>query len=69
MHKGKTEFDPQAKEQLFEAITMLNDFLKGKKWVAGNDLTISDFSIVGTLSTIIVSTCAITYSEFVPIKV
>lgn len=40
MFKGKTEFDPQAVEQLFEAVNWLNNFLKGNKWVAGNDLTL-----------------------------
>lgn len=46
----KDEFDPEAKEKLFEALTWLNDFLKGNKWIAGNDLTIADFSIVGTVT-------------------
>lgn len=54
MFKGKTEFDPQAVEQLFEAVNWLNNFLKGNKWVAGNDLTVADFALVGTMATLIV---------------
>lgn len=54
MFKGKTEFDPQAKEQLFKALGSLNDFLTGQQWVAGNDLSIADFALVTTVATIFV---------------
>lgn len=47
----KGEFNPEAKEQLFEGFSQLNDFLTGSKWVAGENLTIADFSIIGTVAT------------------
>lgn len=47
----KGEFNPEAKEQLFEGFSQLNDFLTGNKWVTGDNLTIADFSIIGTVAT------------------
>lgn len=55
MFKGKTEVDPKDKESLLEGFAWLNDFLKGNKWVAGDELSIADFSIVGTVSAFFVS--------------
>lgn len=44
------EFDPEVKEKVFEAFSILNQFLTASKWVAGNELSIADFSIVGALA-------------------
>lgn len=46
------EEDVQALERAFET---LNIFLQGNEYVAGTDLTIADFSIITSVSSIIVS--------------
>lgn len=46
------EEDVQALERAFET---LNNFLQDNEYVAGNDLTIADFSIITSVSSIVVS--------------
>lgn len=42
-------------EKLKEAFKLLDTFLEGKTWVAGDQLTIADFDIVTTVSSAEVS--------------
>ncbi|PSN29674.1 hypothetical protein C0J52_26681 [Blattella germanica] len=49
MWMGQKE-DPAKYEKLKEAFKLLDTFLEGKTWVAGDQLTIADFDIVTTVS-------------------
>jgi glutathione S-transferase len=42
-------------EKLEEAFNILDKFLEGQNWVAGNAITIADYSIVASVSSIEVS--------------
>jgi glutathione S-transferase len=50
-----TAGDKASLEKLEEALDILNNNLKGQTWVAGNNITIADYSIVVTVSCIEVS--------------
>lgn len=52
MYEGVTEISEDKKQQLLEAYDLLEIFLKNKKYVAGNDLSIADFSIVTSINSI-----------------
>jgi len=50
-----TEGDSSTLEKLEEALNILDNTLKGQTWVAGNNITIADYAIVVTVSSIEVS--------------
>ena len=39
-------------DKVEEAFSILDTYLEGHDWVAGNQLTIADYSIVSTVSTV-----------------
>jgi glutathione S-transferase len=39
-------------EKLENAFSILDNFLEGQTWVAGNNITIADYAIVATVSSI-----------------
>jgi glutathione S-transferase len=39
-------------EKLEDAVNILDKFLEGQTWTAGNNITIADYSIVATVSSI-----------------
>lgn len=43
----------QARDSLVEAMKVIEGFLTNSKWIAGNNLTIADFSAAATVSTTI----------------
>jgi glutathione S-transferase len=47
--------DKASFEKLEEALNILDNILEGQTWVAGNNITIADYSIVVTVSCIEVS--------------
>jgi glutathione S-transferase len=49
---AKAKVDPEKVNKLNEALGWTNDFLKDNSYIAGNNLTIADFSVMATLSTI-----------------
>lgn len=53
--KTGTTGDKASLEKLEEALEILDNTLKGQTWVAGNNITIADYSIVVTVSSIEVS--------------
>lgn len=50
-----TAGDKASFEKLEEALNILDNTLKGQTWVAGDNITIADYSIVVTVSCIEVS--------------
>jgi len=50
-----TAGDKASFEKLEEALNILDNTLNGQTWVAGNNITIADYSIVVTVSCIEVS--------------
>ncbi|CAD7079718.1 unnamed protein product [Hermetia illucens] len=50
---GETTIPEDKKKQLQEAFEWLNGFLEGRKWVAGDNLTIADLSILASIASII----------------
>lgn len=45
----------EMKQAIVDAVTTLNDYLKKGYWVAGENVSIADFSILSSLSTAVVS--------------
>lgn len=58
MFQGATEVSEVQTEQLLEAYDFIEQFLENEKYVAGNELSIADFSIATSLNS---------FSAFVPI--
>jgi len=50
-----TAGDKASLDKLDEALNILDNILKGQTWVAGSNITIADYSIVVTVSSIEVS--------------
>lgn len=48
---GLTEIDESTFNHFENSYNSLETYLKQNKYVAGDDLTIADFSVVGTMST------------------
>lgn len=55
VYQGATEVKPQLKEALLEAFQYVNDFLKGKKFICGGEMTIADIAIFSTMAVYFVS--------------
>ncbi|KAF4522945.1 hypothetical protein B566_EDAN012640 [Ephemera danica] len=49
---GGAPLDDGKKKKLEEALEFLDKFLDGQEWVAGNDLTIADISLVASVTTV-----------------
>lgn len=47
----KAPADPEKLKKMEEGLEFLNQFLAGKKYVAGSEMTIADLSILATIST------------------
>ena len=47
---GRKAADPDHVAAFGEPIELLEKFLEGKEWVAGDNITIADYSIVTTIS-------------------
>lgn len=52
---GATEITDDQIKSCNEVLKWINEFLTGSKWMAGNEITIADTTMLGTLSTYIVS--------------
>nr|ADR30117.1 glutathione S-transferase delta [Locusta migratoria]AEB91971.1 glutathione S-transferase delta 1 [Locusta migratoria] len=48
---GGASYDPEKLKKLEEAYEFLNKFLEGSDWVAGNSITIADYTIMASVST------------------
>jgi len=44
---------PQARDSVVNAVKVMETFLENSKWIAGNNLTIADFSALANISTIV----------------
>lgn len=53
MHAGQKKVLPQSRDSLVESIKITETFLEKSKWIAGDNLTIADFSTLATISTIV----------------
>lgn len=51
--RTKAPADPEKYQKIEEAIGFLNTFLDGHKYAAGEEITIADFALVATVSTIV----------------
>lgn len=49
---GGAPFDEEKKKKLDEALGFLDTYLQGSKYAAGDNITIADFSLTASLSTI-----------------
>lgn len=52
---GETKIDNVNRERLYEALGFLESFLDGKKFVAGDELSLADISILVSVTSIDVS--------------
>ena len=55
LYQGVKKIPKQNREKLFDTLNVLESFLAKSKWFAGDELTIADFSILGTITTVKVS--------------
>lgn len=53
MFRTKAPADPEKYKRIEEAVGFLDTFLDGHKYAAGNEITIADFALVSTVSTIV----------------
>ena len=44
---------PISRNELIETIKVIEKYLEDSKWIAGDNLTIADFSVVANISTIV----------------
>jgi len=54
--------DDELLKKLLEGIEMLNTFLEGQLWAAGDTMTIADFALVASVST--AEVCPTVFSKF-----
>ncbi|XP_044270059.1 uncharacterized protein LOC123014840 [Tribolium madens] len=52
MRKGKTSIEPDDVKLAHEVYAFLEKFLDGKKWIAGSHITVADYSLISTISTL-----------------
>lgn len=52
---GESVITDEKKKPLFEAFALLNEYLEKAKYVAGDNVTLADLSILATISGMIVS--------------
>ena len=52
---GASEISQANRDEVMEIMTILNGFLEKSKFIAGDHLTIADFSIVANVSSFVVT--------------
>jgi glutathione S-transferase len=52
LFKGKTVIDDADRDNMSEAYQFLNTFLEGKQWVAGDFISVADYSLISSVSSI-----------------
>ncbi|XP_044270690.1 glutathione S-transferase 1-1-like [Tribolium madens] len=52
LYENKTSIDQKDKEAIHESYGILETFLEGKVWIAGDSVTIADYSLIATVSTL-----------------
>lgn len=55
LYKSAKKIPDENREKLSNTFDILDGFLHKTKWFAGDDITIADFAIVGTITTVKVS--------------
>ncbi|XP_068892686.1 glutathione S-transferase 1-like [Tenebrio molitor] len=50
--QGKTDIDDAARDNMLEAYGFLNTFLEGKQWVAGDFISVADYSLISSVTSI-----------------
>nr|XP_967147.1 PREDICTED: glutathione S-transferase 1-1 [Tribolium castaneum] len=52
LYEDKTTIDQKDKDAIQESYAIMETFLEGKNWMAGDSVTIADYSLVATVSTL-----------------
>lgn len=52
MYHGLKKIPAESREKLVNTLDVLDGFLSNSQWFAGNEVTIADFSILGTVTTV-----------------
>lgn len=52
LYRGLKSIPDEMREKLAATLTVLDGFLSQNKWFAGSNITIADFSILGTITTV-----------------
>ncbi|KAJ3663890.1 hypothetical protein Zmor_008110 [Zophobas morio] len=52
IRKGKTKIEPEDVKLAEEVYAFLDKFLDGRKWMAGGHVTVADYSLISTISTL-----------------
>lgn len=55
VHSGDAKISAEKKENMKKVLSALNSFLEGSDWIAGENVTIADFSILSNIIVILVS--------------
>lgn len=52
LYQGIKKIPTENREKLVNTLNVLDGFLSQSKWIAGNEKTIADFSVLGTITTV-----------------
>lgn len=52
LYQGLKKIPAENRQKLVNTLNVLDGFLSKSKWLAGNEITIADFSILGTITTV-----------------
>ncbi|RZC35595.1 uncharacterized protein BDFB_005180 [Asbolus verrucosus] len=52
LREGKTTIDDKGKDAVYEAYAFLESFLEGRQWAAGDSVSIADYSLISSVSSI-----------------
>lgn len=63
LYQGLKEIPTEKRETLEKTLTVLDGFLSNSKWFAGNNITIADYAILGTITTVKVSSLKFSLNE------
>lgn len=55
LYKGAKKIPDENREKLTSTLSFLDGLLGTTKWFAGDEMTIADFAILGTITTVKVS--------------
>lgn len=55
VHSGDAKVPAEKRENMKNVLSTLNSFLEGSEWIAGQNVTIADFSVLSNIIVILVS--------------
>lgn len=66
VHSGDAKVPDEKRENMKNVLSTLNSFLDGTDWIAGENVTIADFSVLSNIIVILVS--VVGFSDVISFK-